>query len=230
MKLTKEQLEVKQKAVAFSWRLVYEGLGLSGYSLKATAAMKIIDCAKADSERGWRVAQKFNTSDPYIYDYAFKLGDDLPTSEWREVSGPAELVKILGDETKITTDIAKEIIKSAAILRTYKKIESGGLASISEESGYFKYVNEAIVQGSLRRLGQGKVGEMMPDHDFSDPEYNPETAPGRSLPEIAVDRSSMKDMHFDPLKQLAHTLSVAHQQIRIANEVIKKREEEEYMM
>ena len=228
--MTPEQMTIKQTAVAFSWRLIYEGLGLSGYSLKATAAMKVIDCAKSDSEKGWRVAQKINSQDAHVYDYAFKVGEELPPSEWRIVSGPSELVRLLGGETKITVDIAKELIKSAAILRCYKKIESEGLVSISEKSGYFKYVNDAVVQGSLRRIGQGSVGEVADYDDFSDPEYDPATAPGKSLPEILVERRLAKNIHFNPLAKLTHKIATAHQQIRIANEIIAKREDEEGMM
>lgn len=226
-----EQLEIKQTAVAFVWRLCYEGLGLSGFSPKATAAMRVIDCAKSDSEKGWRVAKRINVTTGLAYDFAFKLGNELPTSQWMEVSGPQELVNILGDETKITIEIAKELIQSAAVLRTYKKIESSGLESITEKSGYFKYINDAIVQGSLRRIGQGDTGSMMPDVYAAevDPEYDPALAPGKSLPEILVDREMASEIKFDPLKRLTQKIAVAHQQIRIANECRLKIEAEEAM-
>ena len=227
---------VKHVALAYIWRLVYEGLGLSGYSEKATAAMAVIDCAKSDSTKGWRVAKSINQN-PVQYDYAFKLGntdsDGLDPNSWCEASGPQELISILGDETNITREIAIEIFQSAAVLRTYKKIEQEGLKAIGEKSGYFQFVQQGIVQGALRRIGQGDTGSTVADSDgeaaLYDPEYNPDTAPGKSLPELFVERGLVSEIKFDPLAALTQKIAVAHQQIRIANSIVKSREDAEML-
>ena len=228
MTTKQEQMIIKQKALAFAWRLVYEGLGLSGYSPKATAAMRVIDCAKSDSTKGWRVAKSVNL-DPVAYDYAFKIGGELPSNNWREASGPQELVNILGDETNLTIDIARELIQSAAVLKTYKRIETEGLSSIDQKSGYFKFIQQGIIQGSLRRIGQGDVGGNVPDPDsamdaYVDEDYDPSGAPGKSLPELLVERELAAEINFSPLAELTQKIAVAHQQIRMANNIILERE------
>lgn len=236
MTISQEQMNIKQIALAFNWRLCYESLGLSGYSEKATKAMSIIDCAKSDSKKGWRVAKSINKN-PIAYDYAFKLEmegpEQLNPRDWVMCSGPSELVEVLGSSTKITNEIACEMIQSAAILRAYKKIEQEGLESIAENSGYFQYVSKAITSGALRRIGQGDIDSTVAEGDSMaqefDPEYNALTAPGKSLTELTVELDLTKTIEFSPLARLTQKIATAHQHIRIANEVIQQRADEEIL-
>lgn len=224
------QQENLRLAQAFGFRVLYESVGLSGFSPKATAAMSIIDCAKSDSKKGFRVAKSIGHT-PQEYDYAFKLEatgeDSISPDSWTMASGPEELCRVLGEDTNITFEVAKELIQSAAIVRTYKKLEQEGLASISEKSGYFQYIQPAIINGSLRRIGQGDTGSTVAEADLGaeefDPDYDPSTAPGKSLPELLLEKNMAAKIQFDPLAALTQKIAVAHQEIRIANEIILQR-------
>lgn len=235
--MTTEINDVKQIALAFCWRLVYEGLGLSGYSPRASAAMRVIDCAKSDSKKGWRVAKSVGLN-PVAYNYAFLLETDGPnqldSKSWIMISGPEELCELLGEDTNITPKIACEMIESAAVLKTYKKIEQEGVGSISEKSGYFKYVQTGIITGALRRIGQGDTESTVANRDPSEALWNPEfdelTAPGMALTRLTKSYNLTPQVRFDPLANLLDKISSAHENIILAAESLKEQEENEELI
>ena len=235
--MTTETNNVMQIALAFCWRLVYEGLGLSGYSPRANAAMRVIDCAKSDSKKGWRIAKSVGL-DPISYNYAFLLETDGPnkldSKSWIMVSGTEELCELLKDDTNITPEIAAAIIESAAVLKTYKKIEQEGVAGISEKSGYFKYVQTGIITGALRRIGQGDTGSTVAPSDPNEALWNPEfdelTAPGMALTRLTKSYNLTPQVKFDPLANLLDKISSAHENIILAAEALKEQEEGEELI
>lgn len=233
-----DKVNVKHVALAFVWRLVYEGLGLSGYSPRATAAMSVIDKAKSDSKKGFRVAKSIGLN-PIQYNFAFKFEMDgeekLDSKSWQLVSGPSELVRLLSDDTNITDDVAREMIKSATVLRTYKKLEQEGLASIGEKSGYFQYVHTGIITGALRRIGQGDTDSTVAQAMGSADEYGSDfdegydelTAPGMALTRLMRSYELAGKIKFDPLAELANKIAFAHEQIIIANDELQQQDNQE---
>lgn len=122
------------------WRLIYEGLALSGYSAKAARVMDILNIASVDVN-GQLVA--YNPESGAI-NLSFKKGQgDIL------VSGASLLAKEFG--LNIDAEVFQMIIASRSITRVIPKLEGFG-----KMSNHWDAVKPAAVKyGALRRISQG---------------------------------------------------------------------------
>lgn len=134
-----ELLENLMTATLIAWRLMYEGLSLSGYSAKAERVMNIINIASVDV-MGQQVLVKGD-----VLDYGFNAvnGDVV-------VSG-ASLLAAEFPQLNVSEAVFTTIIASRSITRVVPKLEGFGKLSKNWDAvrpGAIKY-------GALRRISQG---------------------------------------------------------------------------
>lgn len=134
-----ERLETLMTATLIAWRLMYEGLSLSGYSAKAERVMDIINIASVDVE-GQQVLVKGDSLD---FGFRAQEGDVV-------VSG-ASLLAAEFPGLVVTEEVFSTIIASRSITRVVPKLEGFG-----KLSSHWDLVRPAAIKyGALRRISQG---------------------------------------------------------------------------
>lgn len=121
------------------WRLIYEGLALSGYSAKAARVMDILNIASVDVN-----SQLVSVSPEGALNLSFKKGQDDVL-----VSGASLLAEEFG--LNFDAEVFQMIIASRSITRVIPKLEGFG-----KMSDHWDAVKPAAVKyGALRRISQG---------------------------------------------------------------------------
>ncbi|MGL5074875.1 MAG: hypothetical protein ACRDBG_03390, partial [Waterburya sp.] len=122
------------------WRLIYEGLALSGYSAKAARVMDILNIASVDVN-----GQLVSVSPSGALNLSFKKGQDDVL-----VSGASLLAEEFG-LNDFDPEVFQMIIASRSITRVIPKLEGFG-----KMSDHWDAVKPAAVKyGALRRISQG---------------------------------------------------------------------------
>jgi len=134
-----ERLETLMTATLIAWRLMYEGLSLSGYSAKAEKVMQIINFASYDLK-----AQR-----------VLVIGDELDfafnANEGQTLVSGASLLAAEFPNLVVTEEVFSTIIASRSITRVVPKLEGFGKLSPKWEC----VCPAAIKYGALRRISQG---------------------------------------------------------------------------
>ncbi len=185
----KYDLAVKTCVVA--WRLIYEGLGLSGYSEEASKFFSKLTFAAFSYEDGKvYVDNEGNYVMPWLVTQARSEGKTVV-----EVNGVHDILEQLNEGGNLTLDVASSLIKSRAICMLYRKVENKGVASINKKNPATKLLNAALTIGALRRLGQGNDPTERPD-------VFEENVNVHSLFELALGLNLGNNLLVAPLKEV----------------------------
>ena len=150
------------EATVVAWRLIYEGLGLSGYSPVAKEFFAALNVAAFSFKDG-----KLNLSNDPEQKYAMPFLVTEKKAQGfivKEIDGVGHLLngmascgKQLGLNVSgnISRGAIMKLIKSRATCMTYRKIENKGEKSFTKKDARRELMVGAILVGCLRRLGQG---------------------------------------------------------------------------
>ena len=152
------------EACVVAWRLIYEGLGLAGWSANATNFFTYFKPAALDYEQG-RVKVQDNGR---ITSFYSRKGKELDAKNTLKMClAEAGLNEAVNDNTLLSS-----LLRSQAVVTVYQKLERGDKVNRSVDH----LENAAIIAGTLRRIGQGKdpvVVEADPGFDMSEEDEGP---------------------------------------------------------
>lgn len=131
------------EACVVAWRMIYEGLGLAGWSTNATAFFEYFKPAAFDYEQG-RVKKQDNGRITSFY-----------ARKGKEFNANPELGRCLAEaglnEEVNNNVLLASLLRSQAVVTVYQKLERGDKVNRSIEH----LENAGIIAGTLRRIGQG---------------------------------------------------------------------------
>lgn len=144
----KEQLRVAELATVVAWRKIYEGLGLSGYSVQANEFFEIL--GKASYSKDFTYIMKEGKVD---YVSNAKSGETI-------LQAIPKLCELAGiNHMADCTSIMRTIIACNQIRIGYSRVENGKKVNDN-------MLHRAALFGALRRMGQGQYG-IDPMEEFS---------------------------------------------------------------
>lgn len=143
----KELVRVAELATVVAWRKLYEGLGLSGYSVKAAEFFEILRAASFSKDH------TYIKKDGKIDFSSNAKGEEILQAIPRLIE-LAEIVHMPDAQA-----IMKSIIAANQTRMGYSRLENG--KKVNENM-----TNRAALFGALRRMGQGKYG-IDPMDEFS---------------------------------------------------------------
>jgi hypothetical protein len=161
------ELNTLTEACLVAWRLLYEGLGLSGYSREAFNVYNIIDKASVDT-KALQVALIGESVEVVFEDPTVWTTRDLCVSGAQVLSEAAPF-----NTLNLDVSVFQAIIASRTITRTVAKLEGFG----KEPSKWWAQVIPATIKyGTLRRISQGddRVVELYSAQDEADLASNDE--------------------------------------------------------
>ena len=145
------------QATVVAWRLIYEGLGLSGYSPAAKEFFNILNVAAFSFETG-KVNVSNDPDQQYVMPWAVKekraAGFLVKEVDGIEMLLHGEGIGLNGGGNISRAAIFK-LLRSRATCMTYRKIETKGDKSFAKKDARRKLLVPAVLIGCLRRLGQG---------------------------------------------------------------------------
>ena len=159
----KARFEATLKACVVSWRLVYEGLSLAGWTPNADTYFRYYAQAAKDYEVG-RVKEEGKKGE-IVKSFYFKGG--------HEVNALPILSDCLAEagihKEVLTSGLLRDLLRAQAVCLTYVGLEKYGTTNKSLEH----LESAAVVAGALRRIGQGKdPAEILEDDAFAAPDEN----------------------------------------------------------
>ena len=148
-----DEFKALLEATVIAWRLIYEGLGLSGYSPKAKEFFQLLNVLAFD----FKNCRAFTSNKPghkYIMPWTVS---DVKAEGYlvKEQNGITELRGYIQESTEFSTAALVNLVRSRAICMTYRKIENKGVDSFSKKDARGELRIGATIVGAFRRLGQG---------------------------------------------------------------------------
>lgn len=148
-----EDFKALLEATVIAWRLIYEGLGLSGYSVKAKEFFLLLNVLAFD----YKNCRVYRTNKPdakYIMPWTY---EEVKAEGYqvKEVDGLAELRTYIQEGTEFSDAALTKLVRSRAFCMTYRKVENYGEKSFAKKDARRELKAGAIMAGTLRRLGQG---------------------------------------------------------------------------
>lgn len=139
---TEAELDRAVRATTLAWRVLYEGLGLAGYSPEAKDFFEVLSIAV------WSEGYTFNKDGKREFARDSKVEGYKPCA----IELAAALVKATGLDMETALDLLDLILSANKVRATIGRLERGGKKlhpALPEEGALF---------GALRRLGQGRYG------------------------------------------------------------------------
>ncbi len=147
------ELATVTEACLVAWRLLYEGLGLSGYSREAYNAFDIINKASVDT-KALQVARIGDSIETVFEDSTVWTTRDLCVNAAEILSQAAPF-----NQLNLDIKVFELLISARTVTRTVAKLEGFGKAP---STWWTQVIPSTIKYGTLRRISQGddRVAEL----------------------------------------------------------------------
>lgn len=167
------KLKSLTEASLVAWRLLYEGLGLSGYSREASYVYDVLNKASVDTNGPGMVAVHKTTGEVEVT-FAKVVSnnpDDYTITSGAHILSQA---KAFAGLENVPVGVFQNIILARTVTRVVPKLE--GFGSLGESGYWNNVIPAAIKYGTLRRISQGddRVAEMLNDFEIAEMESNGE--------------------------------------------------------
>lgn len=149
-----------QRALMLACRIIYEELGLGGYTPYRAAVFDVIAAATNSAQYGYMIAVIYDNSFPYEgkkYISMQELPKYMEHYKYEEVEGRRLLAKwLLGNESADSLAIIDVLLEANSLRLTFSQVENRpeGI-NPNPWSSWPNAEERACVYGALRRLGKG---------------------------------------------------------------------------
>jgi hypothetical protein len=152
------------EACLIAWRIIYEGLGLSGYSREANEVYNILECASVDT-KALQVSLVGNTVDVIFNDPTWKTTKDNCVSGASVLAATSTLSSF-----NVDLNVYNYLIAARQVTRVISKLEGFSKPLNSESTWWDGVVPQSIKYGTLRRISQGddRVSELLSFEEEAD--------------------------------------------------------------